>query len=801
MDSHMDGDTHTAPLGATGWRVWRWGLLRAAGFPASGADRFAAGDTAAAADAYLRAADGDGGGGAVDRDAFDKAFAAATGAAVETAYAIAGDPLFREAVTWQNPTAVATMLDPLRAAGPAASRNSSRRAKETGIARYWSRYCLKNDTIGFFGPVCWTRVGESGRGTGGDDVAEGAGLPSGVSAVPGPDLVRRRTVALERWALVAYCDRLAAVPRIRAWLPVKLTATIWADGRSLHHPTKGVIRLSMAEAAIAARCDGRRAVDLAAEVVAEPDAGIRTVDDAYLCLEQLADRELVTWGVDVPVTMDDEAEVWRTLANIDDEGIRAEAEAGLRELSQGRDAVAAAAGDPAALKAALAALAGSFTAVTGQAAQHADGQMYAGRTVCFEDTVRDLDITFGQPVLDQMAEPLALLCQAARWLSARIAEAYRSELRAIYDDLAAESGSGDVPFAELVFLAQGLFFGDGPKPVDQVAAEFTRRWSGLLRLDADATEVRFSSADLRDAVRREFDAPAPGWAFARYHSPDVHVVDGPDGEPAFVLGELHAAWNAIDSEFFVRSHDDPATLLAAQTADIPVGRVLPLLPASWPRLTPRTCAGLRHPGDWQLGFVPASGSDPARLLPAASLVVRAVDGEADLQVSTRGGRTWPLTEVFAELFATHTVDAFKLLGSSAHSPRVWIDRMVVARETWRFTAGDLDFATLRDERERYLSVRAWRARHGLPERVFVKLATEVKPIYVDLTSPTFVAVLCTTLRGGLRDGGDGTTVTVSEMLPAPEQAWVPDAAGNRYVSELRMLVVDPERSAWVGAAE
>jgi len=29
------------------------------------------------------------------------------------------------------------------------------------------------------------------------------------------------------------------------------------------------------------------------------------------------------------------------------------------------------------------------------------------------------------------------------------------------------------------------------------------------------------------------------------------------------------------------------------------------------------------------------------------------------------------------------------------------------------------------------------------------------------------------------------------MLPTPEQAWVPDAAGRRYFSELRLHVVDP----------
>ena len=207
---------HTVPLGGDGWRVWRWALLRAAGFPADGLRRFSAADAAAAADAYLD------NGTADDRSAFEDVFAAALNRLSEAAYDVAGDPLFREAVTWQNPVAAQTMLDPLRAAGPAGPRNSSRRQKETGVARYWSRYCAKNDTIGFFGPVCWVRVGEgSGAASAGDGT-----LPAGVSAKPGEALVRRRMVGLERWALVAFAERLASDAEIRPWLPAKLSSAI-----------------------------------------------------------------------------------------------------------------------------------------------------------------------------------------------------------------------------------------------------------------------------------------------------------------------------------------------------------------------------------------------------------------------------------------------------------------------------------------------------------------------------------------------------------------------------------------------
>jgi hypothetical protein len=75
--------------------------------------------------------------------------------------------------------------------------------------------------------------------------------------------------------------------------------------------------------------------------------------------------------------------------------------------------------------------------------------------------------------------------------------------------------------------------------------------------------------------------------------------------------------------------------------------------------------------------------------------------------------------------------------------------------------------------------------------VFVKIGTETKPFYVDFTSPVYSSSLCTMLRGGRRAGGDEVPVVVTEMLPTPDQAWLPDSAGRRYFSELRLHARDP----------
>jgi hypothetical protein len=50
----------------------------------------------------------------------------------------------------------------------------------------------------------------------------------------------------------------------------------------------------------------------------------------------------------------------------------------------------------------------------------------------------------------------------------------------------------------------------------------------------------------------------------------------------------------------------------------------------------------------------------------------------------------------------------------------------------------------------------------------------------------FAKMIRRTSAAGLPDA----TVDLTEMLPDPTQAWLPDASGQRYTSELRIVAVD-----------
>ncbi|MFL6126993.1 thioesterase domain-containing protein [Actinophytocola sp.] len=761
---------HRVPLGHTGWSVWRDALLRTAGFPADGLTALSAPAAAASADALLRGQD----------NTFDADFAAALLANAARIAAAAGDPLMREAVTWQNTTALHA-FDNLAAAGPDAPRNVRRRDRERGVVKYWQRYSGKNETIGFFGPSCWVRIDDEQTAT--------------ARITPGPGLTRRRWVVFEAWALHAYADAISADPAVRRWWPPALAAHLTREGREVRRPGRPPVTLSAAEAALLSVCDGKQP---ATAVVADPAAGLRREDDGYTMLAHLADRGLVTWDAGLPNTSAAEAVLRQRIAAIGDDVARARATDGLDRLCAARDAVADRAGDPDGLRTALAELDAVFTALTGAVPRRKAGQAYAGRTLCYEDTARDLDVTFGRSLLDAVAAPLDLLLRAARWLSDELATAYTAALRELHEELRADTGDGPVRLSELWYLAQGLFWGaEGDRPVDVVAGEFARRWAQVFDL-ADATgPVETTAAALAARVAAAFPDRVPAWSAARLHSPDLQIcAAGPDalarGDFQVVLGELHTAWASFDCDVFTPAHPDPERLRAALAEDLGTGRVRPLFPLDWPRRTSRVAESLTGPTDVRLAFADAPGAGLDRTLATTALVVSDVDGE--LAAVDPAGRRWPLVEVFSQLIAVHAVDAFKLTSPASHTPRITVDRLVVGRETWRTTADATGLTRVTGERDRYLAVRRLRLALGLPDAVFVKLGTETKPFYADLTSPAYATLLCVALRTAVVEGGPDVPVVLTELLPGADQAWVPDAAGRRYVSELRLHIVDGDRT-------
>jgi Lantibiotic dehydratase, N terminus len=732
------------------WALWRDVCLRGTGLPAD-----------------LLTALGD---GPPDYDL-------AAGRLAEGLRTVAQLPAFREAIAWQNPPVLANAIDPLVDRDPGAARNADHRRRETLVATYLQRYCAKNDTIGFFGPVGWARF---------DD---GAGIR--VTRADPPALVDERVAYLEGWAVTAVIEPYAKA--LRPWLVPRRTPLPRIEGATLRRPLAAAVTLTPADAAVLSACDGIRcAAEVAATVTADPAAELATEAQVLETLDGLCASDLIVWRPEVPPhDTRPELTMRATLARVSDESIRQDALAALDALVACRDALGAAAGDAPRVAAAMAGLESTFTRLTGLPATRRAGQLYAGRTPVYEECRRADTVAFGESTLDGIAGALAIVLDSARWYTAAGAALYRRHLGELYRQRVAELGTGAVPLADFFLRARETLFHPSARLTAPLAAALHRRWAGVLHLPAGERRVYRTAAELAPAAAEAFPAGGPGWPAAVQHSPDLLIAVDADGRLEWVLGELHPGINTMRYATWVACHPAPDDLRAAAAADLGGGIVYAAETAEEGGVPARMGNAFVQRGDLRLVFARDSfGYHDSGVLPVGECDL--VDSGRGLRVRHPGGHDLDVIDAFGDLIGPALAQQFRLLAPGAHTPRVTIDSLVASRESWTFTAAQVAFADTADEARRFLAARAWGDACGLPRHVFVRFTGERKPVYADLASLASVDLMARSIRRMRRSGGDGT-VTVTEMLPAPEQLWLTDAQSRRYSAELRMVAVQRPR--------
>ncbi|NJP53190.1 hypothetical protein HCJ93_24760 [Streptomyces sp. SBST2-5] len=761
------------PLGASGWDLWGDAALRSAGFPADRINELCDDELAQAADRFD------------DRDEtsrahYTKVFQAATERLSAAVRRTAADPVFREAVTWQNPALVHNCLDKAAAGEP---RNVRGRYHEQTIVTYLQRYCLKNDTVGFFGPVGWARICPE---------------ETGLTAVPGPGLVKGRTTYFEGWAVEALAHAIGARREVLPFLTPRVVPSASLTGWTVQLPFRKPVTLTAQEARVLGRCDGRHTVG---DIAGTP-FDLETVT----ALLRLRDLDIIRMDLAGGLVPEPERELAERIAGIGDPAVRRRAAEPLEALLAARAEVAASAGDPDRLLRASRHLAAEFERLTESSSTRRAGGTYAGRTLVYEDTVRDIDLSVGRTITDRLAAPLGLLLDSALWLANTIGERYLARARQILDRERARSGAGTMPLLQMLTsllpeVARLSTDDVRSELVDEVVAEFRERWRRVLGLPLDAFESTrrhvVSAADVAERAAREFATGEPLWSCARWNSPDIMLMaDSPQaaerGDVDFVLGEMHCAINTLESQLFASQHPDPGRLrdsAAASGMDRRV-TVIPRMDAALTTSRMARAAELRLPSYTYLSIGADSFEPPpgATVLPVTDLVVERGDDE-QLRVRHRtDGREYPFAEVIGEPLSLLAANAFSPFGGARHRPRVTIDRLVVEREAWTFRAADCDWAFVKDEQRRYAAARAWRARHGLPDRGFYRVPVERKPMAVDFRSLALVNLLAKSVRRTAESGAD--RFTVSEMLPGTDRLWLRDRAGERYTAELRVVAVD-----------
>jgi len=764
----MSDDFIALPGGT--WRIWRGIVLRGAGFPVTDVDRLADPVLADAADrALARAAEARRPWpGANDLKQYDALFAASADATSAAIAAIAGRPRYREALTWQNPQFVRTCVDRLDV--PGQERRSKLRKQQAVVSNYIQRYTTKNESIGFFGPVAWAEWAPGNR----------------VSALrAGPELVSRRTVYFEAWAIDEVAAAFARRPELMHGVPPRRSPATLLDGNRVVKPNGGTEVVSEEWARILGLCDGRRPVREIASALGSPESWLLEQ------LELMVKSGLVWTDLSGPLEPRAERRLAERLSRVPDAGARNAAMADLDRLVRAKDEVAASGGDPRRLAAAQAALAADFESITERPSVRLPGQPYAARTIVYEDCVRDARVTLGTDVLESLGESLSLVLHSARWLTVRAGEVYLRRLGEFYERLRRRTGSDWVPLGRLLAVATPDFSTSAGLPAlaAEVVRELQQRWAAILPAPAGTRHHQVEPARIAAQVRASFCSRSPQWAGGLRHSPDI-MIDARSveainrGEYRLVLGELHTAFNSVEATALVEQHDDKARLLAMAEHATGPGRIVLTAGRDWAYVTrTRPSPDVLSPRHVRW----TAGTDDISDVTAGVIPLGALEVGPGLVVRCRTDqRTFPLAEVIGDYLSEVVSSSFRMLPPQRHSPRVSIGRLVVSRESWRLAPRFCDWVHQEDERRRFLQMRQWAARHGLPRRVFCSLPGERKPVYADLTSIPLTNSLATMLRRISRD--DAGDVTFSEMLPGPDGCWLKDNQGASFASELRLVV-------------
>lgn len=699
-------------------------------------------------------------------------------AVLERIREVIGGPFVHEAVLWQNRagwhTGVARVVS-----GPIDMRAKARSGHLLAI-KYLQRYALKNETIGFFGPSCWFEIGDE---------------PGHATIEPGSGLVAETEVYLERWALEVLAKALCAPPERRQNLCPTVGPFFGLHDGKLFVPTGDAIPLEPLHATLLEACDGMTPTSVIAERLASEGQG--ATKDVVGAVDELVGRGWLSLDVPFRANMSPEAALSEWLDRVNDAELAKQGREALVALEQHREELGRVAGDPAATDEALGALERTFHELTGEDATRLDGAVYGGRQLVYSECSRDLSFRLGADFLARIGPALDLVLSAAHWFDHDAKGRFMAAVDGCYERVAARMQRDTVPMAmiHIELLQSGLFVTDTtPAPVAETRRLFDEKLSSLLPLDEQRAEARFDSAALRAQWAELF--PELRGRAPQYICPDLLVMAEDaaavsEGRYRMLLGEIHIGNTLAGGLAFTWT--DPARERVERNlgADGVVERVFPVPPRDslWGR-SHRFSGFVSSAFDYAYPLAPGTilvEGQPR--LAAGTLEVSRRDGE--LTAHTRdGGIEVTLIDLLGHLIGRIIGSSFSMYRTMARHPRIVIDDVILTRRRWRIPLDDTPAMGRRSTFDsRYAMLRRWQRERGLPDRAFYSVPGELKPSFVDFESLLLVDNFARGIRVAKDAHKGDVNMSLSEMLPDLCDVWLPDRAGGRYTSELRLCAL------------
>lgn len=680
---------------------------------------------------------------------------------------IAANQHFQEAVFLSSPQAFAHLeryLAYWRNGAVPADTYKVRRGEQLCYA-YLNRFCAKNDTTSFFGPVNYGQF----------NAAQSLSVRRRFRE---QESLGKRRVFVAYWIARTLSQKLSADPQLLPYLAPRLNplARLLGAGRIYMHGLQREVRLPEPLYRLLSAIDGEKTLRSLAEELqmSEPEA--------VKLVETLQRTKLVESCLPISPTAIDALEDLRgrVVALPPAVAARQAAIEVLEEAERHRRALEVAPW-PKRLQVWEEAETW-FAQHVSQTVQRGNGALYADRLALYEDcqgTLEELEI--GGPLYRALTGPLVTVLHlyavaaALRWLDYqvighRVYERMRPTNEVVrYIDMIMllEQEPASMPLSEQLALQLSQILCQ--------RAEAGEERGEITLTQADIKQICEPFQEMAGAVLQRHGLLLPS-ADVLVAASSMEAIDR--GDFRLVLGELHDDCSSLFGGFFAYFHPDPQALYAILEQRLhshPGWKCMASIVSERRNkyVTPEL------PGKTIL-LAATSSKDAAQVIPIHQVEVREHEGALMLWADQTPLLLYPgdLRSVAHGCFSLPRVVPFvwEPTAHCIHRPRVSVDGIIVQREQWCLSANWLRTAAQQGF-ELFAQMRHLQRRYGWPDQIFVRWSDVEKPVMIDMAIPMAVRWL-------RKIAQQAQEVCISEMYPAPADLWWQDSLGT-HTLELR----------------
>ena len=677
------------------------------------------------------------------------------------------DEAVAEALFISNPSAMTRIRELVR---DRHNRNDTRKKQKLRLGwSYAQRFCAKNDTSSFFGPLAWGRFDAHQT----DNVQ----LTQGDMA-----WIKDRHTFFENWVVQRLVEQINQQCPDTDRMPLQLNTGCYLHEQTLFMPICKSQRLNPQTAQVLHYISDQqcREPTFAGVLSACSEVAASTLHDL---LEHLVSKRIVHRGWQMsPRERNPIVRLQHCLANAGVSERFSQVWQSRLEVLEGlrRDY---AHGDLLRRTECLEGL-NQLMGEAGVDLSRETGAMYVGRYPVYEDCSRNMDISLGQAVLSQVNEELTPLMRINQWLIKAIAHQLNEAFIEVWEQRHADNPGQPVDFLDLISTLAPLFPALEARIILDLDQRLETAWTHLLQDFPAHPEVHLCVADIERLIALlNADLEVAGFEVfgSDFHSPDIllssaSVAAFNRGDYEIIVGEVHPAVHTLSQP--VAAPFGPFNTQINQQVEAIFQRPRLILADSPDSYQRSHIDWPLQPSYLQL-VLPSGGGCVAADQQFAAGRAKVLRANGRLQVVDALGQ---FSEDLLCVYSTpmHRL-GFALAGSTVakhEHRRIWLGRTLYKRASWLFTRDRLpEPKGSVDELEHTLQWRAWAADHGLPRYAFIKIDIEPKPLFLDFDNPlSFDGI-----SNALKNAGHAK---FSEMRPCPDELWLEEERG-RFCCEIR----------------